>query len=105
MELKEFIKTVLVDVCDAIHEAKGLVNESCIAPHTIDGKRVGGEQLISFEISVSASDSTTKEGKGEIKVLSLGVDAGAMIAKETQHVNKISFQVPVYYSAKFKNRT
>jgi len=100
MELKEFIKTVLVDVC----EAKNAVEEGAIAPGSIDGVLVEREQLINFEISVSASDSLEGGGEGKIQVLSLGVAAGTKVNKETQSINKISFQVPVYYSAKYNNK-
>lgn len=72
MELKNFIKTVLVDICEAVDEAKKAVDNCAIAPATI--------------------------------VLSLGASAGAELSKETQHINKISFEVPIYYSARFTDK-
>lgn len=104
MELKEFIKSVLVDICTAVDEAQDNVKESAIAPGSIDGVQVEREQLINFEISVTASDALEGKGDGKIQVFSSGAAVGAKVNKETKNVNKISFQVPVYYSAKFNNR-
>jgi len=96
MELKEFIKSVLVDICAAVYEARNSVKESSIAPGNINGERVENGQLVNFEISVSVSDAIEGSGNGKIQVLSLGANAGAKVNKEMMNVNKISFQVPVY---------
>ena len=63
-----------------------------IAPGYVDGEKVFGAQLVSFEINVTVA----KEGSGGIQVLSLG-DIGGKASSE--HTNKISFSVPIYFQA------
>lgn len=91
MKLDEYVKQTLVDISKGVSEAKteSLVG---IAPGYVDGEKVFAAQMISFEIIVT----TEKEAGGGIRVLSLGdLEVGGKI----QHVNRISFEVPVFFQA------
>ena len=91
MKLDEYVKQTLIDITKGVAEAK---KESLlwIAPGYVDGEKVLSEQLVSFEIAVTVS----KEGGGGIQVLSIG-ELGAKGASE--HTNKISFSVPIFFQA------
>ncbi len=100
MELKEYIETVLVDICEAVSEAKRKTEKiAAIAPASVEGKVVDNGQLVDFEILVAASNSSQKEVSGKIQVIGIGGKADN--TQEIQKTNKIKFQVPIYFSASF----
>lgn len=102
MELKEFVKSVLVDVCDAVDEAKKSTGSKvAIAPATVNGVAVENGQMVSFEILVTVSDTLGAKGKGRIEVLALGGSIEGDATTSQKHSSKINFQVPVFFSAKF----
>jgi hypothetical protein len=98
MELKEFITSVLVDVCEAVNDAKRATKGSIIAPGPNDGLIGEETRLVNFEVSVVVTDSIEGRGGGKIQVWSIGASGEALAARETINMNKISFQVPVLYS-------
>ena len=63
-----------------------------IAPGFVEGEKVSSPQLVSFEVAVT----TSKEGGGSIDIWSVA-EVGAKGSSE--HMNKISFDVPVYFQA------
>ena len=91
MKLDEYVKQTLLDITKGVSEAK---DESLlwIAPGYVDGEKVFAAQLVTFDIAVTVS----KEGGGGIRVVALG-DVSAK--GTTEHSNKISFAVPVYFQA------
>lgn len=106
MELKDFIKTALLEIVDAVREAQD--EAISIAPHRItlpDVKTIIKEhQLIEFDLAVTETnkDSSNKEGnKIGIKVLSSEVSLEGKIGKNSESVqqttNRIKFSVPVYF--------
>lgn len=99
MELKEFIKSVLMDICDGVNEAKDATKKSVIAPYSIGNKIVDGGQLVSFDVSVTIADSIEGNGGGKIQVLSSGISGEAKMAKATSSVSRISFHVPIYFGS------
>ncbi len=101
MELKKFIKSTLIDICEAIDEAKkASIETAAIAPGTVKGKPVDKGQLVSFDIMVTASNSAQGEGKGKIEVLALGANLDGKVSSEKENTNRIQFQVPVYFSGR-----
>ena len=63
-----------------------------IAPSFVEGKKVESNQIVSFEVVVT----TSKDAGGGIKVFSLGEAKGGI---SSEAVNKIAFDVPVYFQA------
>lgn len=91
MKLDEYAKQTLPDITNGVEQAR---RETLlfIAPGSANGKKVTSPQTVKFEVAVTVS---TQAGGG-IKVFSLG-DLKAEGSAE--HVNKISFEVPVYLNA------
>lgn len=65
---------------------------SAIAPGYVEGASIVEPQMISFEVAVT----TSKEGEGGISVWSVADAKGSL---SSEHFNKISFSVPVYFQA------
>lgn len=101
MELKDFIKTTLLEICDGIAEARSDIESkydgNCIvAPVSIEGTPVIEKQSsnITFDIAVSCEEEKAKNGKcaANLKVINIG---GELTNKATDtKTNRISFSIP-----------
>ncbi len=91
MKLEEFVKQTLLDITNGVSAAQKKA-PSWIAPGRVEGEKVCNPQLVSFEVIVT----TSKEGGGSINIWSV---AEAKASGITEHVNKIAFDVPVYFQA------
>lgn len=90
MELKEFVKSVLKEVVDAVEETR---KESSRDMHLSPGK---DQKSVEFDIAVTVEDSTSGSGRAGIKVFQL-IEGGGEISKEAKNssVSRISFSVYV----------
>ena len=89
MTLDEYVKQTIVDIAKGVSEAKREASVG-VAPGYVDGEKVFSEQLISFEIVVSAE----KEANGGLKVPAIGELSASAASNQS---NKISFQVPIFF--------
>lgn len=109
MELKDFIKTTLLEITDAVLEAREKSTAS-IAPFRLHGRNgteievITSNQLIEFDLAITETNkgSSNKEGnKIGIKVLSSEVSLEGKVGKNSETVqqtaNRIKFSVPVYF--------
>lgn len=106
MELKDFISTTIISICEGIAKAKEHTNDkykNCIvAPGRINGYEVGNRPderyNIDFEICVTTEKSKDGKTGGGLKLKIF--DMGADIEKNTTNkngrtdVNRIKFSVP-----------
>ena len=91
MKLEDFVRQTLLDITNGVTEAREK-SRIWIAPGYVDGKEVYSLQPVNFEGAVTVG----KEGGGGIQVWSVG----EMSAKGSiEHVNKVSFSVPINFSA------
>jgi hypothetical protein len=114
MELKEFIKTALVDIIQGVYEAKSNLDEQykygCICPEAGEGRLTSNElvdnivtndqsiiyqQKVDFDIAVTIENTGTKGGKVGIKVLGLEAGIGKNSDVTNTAVSRIKFHVPV----------
>ncbi len=89
MDLKDFIKMSLLEISEAVLEAKEEARIA-IAPGTFSGKKQKDASSVDFEVSVVTS---TEKG-GSIKVWSV---AEGNVSSENLSTSKIAFSVPVYF--------
>ena len=91
MDLDEFVEKTLLSITNGVARAqeKSLLY---IAPGYVEGKKIESGQMVSFEVVVT----TSKEAGGGIKVFSLGEAKGGV---SSQAVNRVSFEVPIYFQA------
>lgn len=89
MELKEFIKKVLVDLTQAVEEVRAQAIRDMVL-YDKEGHTVG------FDIAVSAENVDLKAGKTGIRVLQFA-EAGGTISKESKNatVSRVKFSVRI----------
>ena len=90
MELKEFIKKVLIDLDNAVVEAGQDAN------HNVSFSDNKNQRTVEFDIAVTTEEVDLKSGKAGIKVLSF-VEAGGDVSKENKNstVSRITFGVHI----------
>jgi hypothetical protein len=90
MELKQFVKSVLKDVVDAVEETR---HESSRDMHLDAGK---DHRTVEFDIAVTVENATAKTGKAGIKVFQL-IEGGGDVSKELRNssVSRIKFGVHI----------
>lgn len=91
MELKEFVKKVIIDLDKAISEANNETDRS-IRFKGIKEQRTAVE----FDVAVTVETVNSTEGGGQIKVWGIG-QAGGEISKEFKNstVSRVSFGVDI----------
>ena len=104
MELKEFIKTALADITNAVSELQGeLRNGAIVSPSLsredektieIDNKNVILTQ-VAFDVAITAGGTDTIKGgaKGGLHVFSAKVDGSN--EEHTENVSHVSFTIPI----------
>lgn len=104
MELKEFIKTAISDITEAVAELQAELNNGAIINPALNSETQGAVdttqgirmlERINFDIAVSTTSDTKKEGgaKAGISVLSAKIAAGK--EEKSENISRISFSVPV----------
>lgn len=101
MELKDFIATALIEICEGISLAKKSVENSAIAPASVTKgmvrESVADLENIKFEIAVTVEDSlenTKNKSIGIMKVLSANINNQQQDSQRSINVHKITFSVP-----------
>lgn len=90
MELKEFIKSALKDITEAVEESR----TSSMRDMHLDNLK--DQRTVEFDVAVTAEDVTSASGKAGIKVFSL-IEGGGEASKEVKSssVSRIKFGVYV----------
>ena len=97
MKLEESVEQTLMDITNGVFAAQ-TKSPASIAPGLVEGVKITTPQMISFEVAVT----TSKEGGGGINISSI-IEAGGSMNSE--YINKISFNVPVYFNARNQKNT
>jgi hypothetical protein len=113
MELKKFVKEVLIEITEAVEEAKSEAKLS-IAPFRLIDKSdiikvVKEPQFIEFDIGLNVKNSNSKKSKTGLGMSISVVKADANGLKESNeeknYDHRIKFSVPVYFQASSTKRT
>lgn len=92
MELKDFIEKSIDEITNAIHNSSKKMIENKTGKGIPDHHEIN----ISFDIAVSAGDTSEQSGGAKISVLSsIGLGVNTKSGKELQELNRLSFVVPV----------
>lgn len=104
MELKEFIKTAVADITNAVSELqKELRNGAIVSPSlqnnnestiVIDNKNMILTQ-VAFDVAITAGGTDTVRGgaKGGLHVFSASVDGST--EERTENISHVSFTIPI----------
>lgn len=107
MELKDFIKTALTDIVNAIDEAQSEVGDKATVMPYGSKNTIHGTQIptieptnIDFDIAVASTseENATTKGKGGITVTGfagIGLSKGAEVTNSTENVSRIRFSIQI----------
>ena len=105
MELKEFIKTAITDITEAVSELQEeLKNGTIVNPSLAQGEH--GKSLVvdnevrmmerlNFDIAVTATEATELNGNAKAGISVFGAKVGAENKERTENVSRLTFSLPL----------
>jgi hypothetical protein len=104
MELEEFITTTLLSIKRGIRAANvasaedegKILGEDATIQYQIDKKEKNGG--INFDVAVTVSNGSKKQGGGKIRVAVLDVGGEKSSSSQEEHVSRISFSIDPFRS-------
>jgi hypothetical protein len=116
MELKDFIKSSLIEICQAIEEAnkeledsEAIINPGCIQINSEGSQAYGRQsnkaiheerklvQKIDFDVAVYAQEGEKAGGGAKISIASIGFGANAEVSSANKSETRLRFSIPVIY--------
>lgn len=99
MDLKEFVKSVLVDINAGVDDARK------VASRDISFDASKEKRTVEFNVAVTVEENSTAGGKAGVRVLNF-VEGGGSISKEARNstVSHISFGLHIDSRTKEENR-
>lgn len=105
MELKEFIKTAISDITNAVSELQAELSNGAIVNPTlpnsialktlvVDEEHRPIEQL-AFDVAVTASEESGIDGQAKAGISIFGAKVGTATSAKSENVSRISFVIPV----------
>ena len=95
MDLKDFIKIIILDIGTAIEEVRIETGENfVIADHNGGGSSFGG--VLSFDIAVTQSAEGTVSGKASASVFGVGAHINGDSRESGQNVSRIKFDLMLH---------
>lgn len=108
MELKEFIKTAITDITEAVSELQeelgngAIINPSIpnpISNATVkdpDNNKVNRRiSQIDFDVAITVGDTSTKESGGKLGIQILSAKIVGESQTHTENMSRLSFSIPV----------
>lgn len=105
MELKEFIKTAITDITEAVSELQEeLKNGTIVNPSLTQGEHgksllVDNEvrmmERLNFDIAVTATEATELNGNAKAGISVFGAKVGAENKERTENVSRLTFSLPL----------
>ena len=107
MELKEFIKTAITDITEAVSELQSELNNGAIVnptlPNpislktlTVDNEIRPIEQL-AFDVAVTATEASGIDGSAKAGISIFGAKIGTESSAKTENVSRLTFSVPIVF--------
>ena len=107
MELKEFIKTAITDITEAVSELQSELNNGAIVnptlPNpialktlTVDNESRPIEQL-AFDVAVTATEASGIDGSAKAGISIFGAKIGTESSAKTENVSRLTFSVPIVF--------
>lgn len=107
MDLKEFVKTAISDITEAVKELQSDLTNGAIVnptlPNIIATKTlvVDGEirpiEHLAFDVAVSAAESSGIDGSAKAGIKIFGAKFGTESSTRTENVSRLSFSVPIVF--------
>ncbi len=116
MELRDFIKTSLVEICLAIDDAnkalagsEAIINPGCIQVNSEESQAFGRQSnkaiheerklvhKVDFDVAVYAQEGEKAGGGAKISVASIGFGVNAETSTTNKSETRLKFSIPVIY--------
>lgn len=107
MELKDFIKTAITDITNAVCELQtelcngAIVNPTLPDPIALKTLNIDDEikpiEQLSFDVAVTASEEAGIDGQAKAGISIFGAKIGSATSSKTENVSRISFVIPVVF--------
>jgi hypothetical protein len=101
-ELRAFVAGTLKAIMDGISDAQATATLS--SPFGSGVHAYNAPKEVSFDVAVSAERATSAKGGFNLKILSVGADAGAKSDKSESTVTRIQFSVRTEFKSKDADR-
>lgn len=107
MELKEFIKTALADITNAVNESQCEIKNGAIISPPMSTEIGGVNQRIAkykiydidFDVAITTNNGTDKSKKVGLEVWGLGYKNETTDGYGSSVISRIKFSIPVVYPA------
>lgn len=109
MELKEFIKTAITDITDAVSELQAELENGAIVnpalPHSISNGSIdvgsGNQpiQKVEFDVALTTSEAASLDGNAKGGIAIFAAKLGTSQQAQSQNVSRLTFTVPVVLPA------
>jgi len=107
MELKEFIKTAITDITEAVSELQSELNNGAIVnptlPNpialktlTVDNEIRPIEQL-AFDVAATATEASGIDGSAKAGISIFGAKIGTESSAKTENVSRLTFSVTIVF--------
>lgn len=94
MEIKDFVKTTLKELSEAISESKNELDKKVILTNTSLRLKNGAEYgFIDFDLAVEAKDTKKTGGKGGIRITVVEASLGKDSETTASSVSRVKFTV------------
>lgn len=107
MELKEFIKTAITDITEAVSELQSklsngaIVNPTLPNPIALKTLTVGNEirpiEQLAFDVAVTATEASGIDGSAKAGISIFGAKIGTESSAKTENVSRLTFSVPIIF--------
>ena len=108
MELKEFIKTALADITNAVSELQTELQNGAIVspslPYSVSNATVKDQQndkinrqisKIDFDVAITVGGTNNTEAGGKVGIQVFSAKLGGNNESHTENVSKIAFSIPI----------
>ena len=107
MELKEFIKTAITDITEAICELQQELHNGAIVNPTLQtsipqktltvSNEIRPVEQLEFDVAVTATESSGVDGSAKAGISIFGAKIGTESCAITENVSRLSFSVPIIF--------
>ena len=105
MELKDFIKTAITDITEAVSELQDSIDNGAIINPTLPcgtssrsvmvDNKVRVIEDLNFDVAVMASEATGIEGGAKVGISIFGARVGTGTNAKTENVSRLTFSIPI----------
>lgn len=98
MELREFIKTSLVDIMRGVQDAQSEINNDPNAKGAVNpafGELKDTMTRVAFDVAVTVSSEKKADGKAGIDIYAMKLGGGGSKQEHDSTVSRLAFEVPI----------